>query len=238
MPVIKRSVADNVELDFIEYTPDKVCAAIKKLKAGGSCGPDGYPPLLLKKIKDCVAGPFSLMFTSLMSVGKTPEEWSHALVTPVNKSGVASSVNNYRPISLTSVTCKIMEHVIVSDILSYLRHHETISKQQHGFLSGRSTTSNLLETFNDWTLALNDKNSIAVANIDFAKACDTVCHNKLQHKLQSYGISGCLLSWICSFLNGRTQQTRVGNLLSTITESEQWCCTGQCYWPTSFCIIH
>ena len=75
----------------------------------------------------------------------------------------------------------------------------------------------MLETFNDWTLALNDKNSVVVANIDFAKAFDTVCHSKLQCKLQSYGITGCLLNWIFSFLNGRTQQTRVGNSLSTIT---------------------
>ena len=123
------------------------------------------------------------------------------------------------PLSLTSVTCKIMERAIVLDKLSYLRHHRIISKQQHGFLSGRSTTSNLLETFKDWTLALNDKNSIAVANIDFATAFDAVCRNKLQHKLQSYGISGCVLSWICIFLNSRprTQQARVGNSLSTIT---------------------
>ena len=64
MAVIERSVADNVELDFIELTPDKVCAAIKKLKAGGSCGPDGYPPLLFKKIEDRVAGALSLILTS------------------------------------------------------------------------------------------------------------------------------------------------------------------------------
>ena len=74
MPVIKRSVPENVELDFIDFTPSKVCAAIGKLKAGGSCGPDGYPPLLFKRIKDCIAWPLSLMFTSLMSVGKTPKE--------------------------------------------------------------------------------------------------------------------------------------------------------------------
>ena len=62
-----------------------------------------------------------------------------------------------------------MERVIVCDMLSYLRGHNIINKQQHGFLSGRSTTSNLLETLNDWTIALNYRNSIAVANIDFEK---------------------------------------------------------------------
>jgi len=69
----------------------------------------------------------------------------------------------------------------------------------------------------DWTLALNSKNSVAVAYIDFAKAFDTVSHCKLMCKLESYGICGPLLCWICSFLNGRTQQTRVGNSLSAKT---------------------
>jgi hypothetical protein len=62
--VIERSVPDNVELDFSEFTPNKVRAAIKKLKAGGSCGPDGYPPLLFKRITDSFEGPFSLILTS------------------------------------------------------------------------------------------------------------------------------------------------------------------------------
>ena len=169
-----------------------------------------------------------------MSVGKIPKEWSHAIVTPVYKSGAASFVNNYRPISLTCVTCKIMKRVIVSDIVNYLRHHGVISMQQHGFLSGRSTTSNLLETFKDWTLASNDKNSVAVANIDFAKAFDTVCHSKLQCKLQSYRITGCLLSWICSFLNGRTQQTRIGKSLTTITSLSSGVVQGSVIGPLLF----
>jgi len=73
-------------------------------------------------------------------------------VTPVYKIGPASSVANYRPISLTCVACKLMERVIVNEMLCFLRMHGLITKHQHGFLSGRSTTSNLLETLNDWTL--------------------------------------------------------------------------------------
>jgi len=86
-----------------------------------------------------------------------------------------------------------MKRVILCDMLTYLCRHRSISKQQHGFLSGRSTTSNLLDTFNGWTLALNSKNSVAVAYIDFAKAFDTVSQCKLVCKLESYGICGPLL---------------------------------------------
>ena len=82
----------------------------------------------------------------------------------------------------------------------------------------RSTTTNLLETMQDWTLAIHSKRSVFAIYIDFAKAFDTVRHNKLIHKLSCYGISGNLLQWIKSFLCCRTQQTRVGNCLSCILE--------------------
>ena len=142
------------DIETIVFTPGLVNAAIKKLKLGGASGPDGLPPRLFKKLADSIAGPdgLSLMFTSFMSIGKIPEEWKHAVVTPVYKNGSASSAANYRPISLTCVACKLMERVIVNETLCFLRKHGLITKHQHGFLSGRSTTSNLLETLNDWTL--------------------------------------------------------------------------------------
>ena len=83
MPTFERSVPDSVAIDSVEFTPEKVRTEIRKLKASGSCGPDGYPPLLFKRTADCIAEPLSLMFTSLMSVSKIPVEWSHSIVTPV-----------------------------------------------------------------------------------------------------------------------------------------------------------
>jgi hypothetical protein len=84
------------------------------------------------------------------------------------------------------------------------------------FLSGQSTCANLLETLNDWTLAIKDKKSIIVAYIDYSKAFDTVSREKLLIKLSAYGISGNLFDWINCFLSNRTHQTRVGSHLSNI----------------------
>jgi Reverse transcriptase (RNA-dependent DNA polymerase) len=126
----------------------------------------------------------------------------------VFKRGEAANVNNYRPISLTSVAGKIMERVISTDMLQYLRQDNIISKHRHGFLSGRSMSTILLETLNDWTLAIKNKQSIVIAYIDysnFSKAFDCVTCEKLLIKLSAYGITGNLLKWIDSFLSNRTQ---------------------------------
>ena len=84
-------------------------------------------------------------------------------------------------------------------MLSYLRNHSLISKQQHGFLSKMSTTTNLLESLNDWSVSFENGTNQTIAYIDFAKAFDSVCHSKVVTKLRHYGISGDLLEWITDF---------------------------------------
>ena len=88
-----------------------------------------------------------------------------------------------------------MERVILNETLCFLRRYGLITKHQHGFWSGRSTTSNLLEALNDWTLTIHNKKSVAfhtserywpyIAYIDFKRAFDCVSHSKLLLKLRS-----------------------------------------------------
>ena len=129
------------------------------------------------------------------------------MVTPLFKKGHSTDVSNYRPISLTSMCCKIMESVIKDDILDHLLSNGLISRHQHGFLARRSTGTQLLDCFNDWTLNIENKQSFNVTYIDFAKAFDSVVHCKLILKLMSYGIGGSLyiLFWIQHFLTDRFQ---------------------------------
>jgi hypothetical protein len=127
-----------------------------------------------------------------------------------------------------------MERIIVRDMLFYLMSHKLISKQQHGFLCRKSTTTNLLETLNDWSLAINQKKGVAAAYIDYAKAFDTVCHDKLCHKLAAYGIAGTLLQWIGSFLSDRSMCTRVGSSLSSYCELSSGVIQGSVLGPLLF----
>lgn len=236
LPKFEKLVPDNIFFENIVFTSDNVYNNLRKLKNSTSCGPDGFPPVLFKTLAADLAFPLSLLFNNSMSVGKPPDEWKKAIVVPIAKEGLASDVNNYRPISLTSVVCKLMERIIVQQLSSYLLQHRLITHQQHGFVTGKSTSTNLLEALNDWTLAVDDKDGVTVAYIDYAKAFDSVSHQKLSVKLQGYGLSGNVFAWIQSFLSGRTQCTRVGNSFSASECLTSGVVQGSCIGPLLFVI--
>ena len=181
----------------------------KKIKPKFSQGPDGYSSYLLTKIVPAIAEPVSIMYQSFMSVGRIPTMWISAIITLLHKKQVSSDPSNYRPVSLTSVFCKLMERAVFLDLINYLLSNKLINKQQHGFVKRKCSLQplyNLLESLSDWTLNVENGRRQIVAYIDFAKAFDSVCHSKLLIKLSQYGIKGSLLEWIRYFLTGRSHQ--------------------------------
>ena len=216
IPAINNNVILCSVAETVTFAEAEVMKAFNKLKPNLSSGPDNLPPLLFKRLKYSMAKPLALLYNQLMSVGYVPDSWKNAFITPVYKKGPAESVKNYRPISLTCVAGKIMERLVANEIYRHLQHNDLLSSVQHGFVKGKSTCTNLLECFNDWTQMLQNKSSVTVAYIDFTKAFDSVSHKKLFTRLHLYGIRGNLLQWIRNFLTDRTHQTRVGWSLSKI----------------------
>jgi len=149
-------------------------------------------------------------------------------------SRLLSRPSNYRPISLTSIFSKLMERVIVLDMLHYCRQQGLISKQQHRFLAKKSTVTNMLSCMKDWTCALMNKTPVAVAYIDFHKAFDSVCYAKLFCKLQSMGFTENLLKWLENFLSDRWQCIRVGDRLSEPRKIISNVIQGSCIGPLLF----
>ena len=142
-----------------------------------------------------------------------PKEWKDAHITPISKKGSRAASNNYRPVSLTSIACKIMEKVIRKKTIEHLKR--LMSESQHGFIEGRSCMTQLIESVEVWTRLLDDGIPIDVVYLDFAKAFDSVPHRRLLIKLESYGIQGNLLSWIKDFLIGRRQRVFVNGAPSS-----------------------
>jgi len=197
---------------------------------------DGLPPLLVKKLSSSLLEPLTLLYTSFLSVGTIPDEWRCAVVMPIHKGGPADDVSNYRPIALTSVFSKIMERVVASKTSSYMLQHGLMNKQQHGFLTKKSTSTNLMESLNDWTLAVNNRQGVSVAHIEYKKAYDSLCHSKLFIKLNAHGITGNLLLWLKDFLHNRSQVTQVGDAYSSENNLVSGIVQGSCLGPLLFVI--
>ena len=166
-------------------------------KTSRSLDPDGFSTSFIKKLRSTLAYPLAVLFAHIFEGGVIPDAWGVAHVTPIHKKGVSSAVENYRPISLTSVICKVFERIVKEQMLDYLRKHDLITRHQHVFLSKHSTTTKLLATLNDWTLALRNKHVVDAVYFDFSKAFVSMVHSRLQTKLQGYGFDGklyCVLS--------------------------------------------
>ena len=126
---------------------------------------------------------------------------------------------NYRPVSLTCITCKLFEHIICKHILVHLEDHKILTYLQHGFRSGRSCETQLITTFQDLAQMHNKKGSqIDIAILDFSKAFDTVPHDGLLSKLKHYGIDGKILLWIYNFLKNRKQSVVVDGKQSNLID--------------------
>ena len=123
-----------------------------------------------------------------MQLGQLPEDWKLANVTPVFKNGQRNLPNNYRPISLTSQACKVLESIICDHIITFLSDKNIFCTQQHGFTYHKSCFTNLLETFEDWTKSNDQGLSTDIVFLDFKKAFDSVPHQRLLIKLRGYGI--------------------------------------------------
>lgn len=213
--VFSEANVEKNKLSDIDFGIDQVLRILSKLKSKKSRGPDGLSAEFLRNVSTSIAYPLTFIFNQSFCNARLPQIWKQAHVTPVFKKGASSDPNNYRPISLTCICCKIMETIIKDQTLTYLRKTNKISKQQHGFLARHSTCSQLIEAVNDWTIGLNSKSSVDVVYIDFKKAFDSVVHSKLLYKLSCVGICGRLLLWIADFLSQRSQAVIIGDSLSS-----------------------
>lgn len=115
----------------------------------------------------------------------------------VTKNAYLGLASNYRPVSLTSILCKILEHALCSNILT---------DAQHGFRKQRSFESQLILTVQDLAKGIDSREQKHLILLDFSKVFDKVPHERLLHKIDQYGIRGSTHAWLSEFLTDRKQQ--------------------------------
>ena len=168
-----------------------------------SSGLDGIPAIVLKRCAPELAPILTRLFQLSYDKGVFPDSWKIARVQPVPKKGSKSLPSNYRPISLLSVVCKVMEKCINSQILKYLEKHKLIHDRQYGFRQQRSTADLLAFVGHHWNRSLEFHGESQIVALDISKAFDQVWHAALLNKLPSYGLSPKLCVWIGGFLSNR-----------------------------------
>ena len=196
------------------FDQDNVSKAMLKTRSSTTVDPQGFCTYFLKQIKNSIVLPLCKIFEVSYVTGALPYQWLEAVVIPIHKKGSRSSVDNYRPISLCSTICKLMESVINEYITSHLKLHGLLKLQQFGFQKNKSCALQLVDCVNKWTKSLDAKNPIDIVYIDFQKAFDSVVHSKLLVKLPSYSFPPLLLLWIKNFLLNRSQRVKINNALS------------------------
>ena len=211
----------DIPIDFsndgqydITFFPHKIEKLLSNTNSNKASGPDGIHGQILKNCATSLAKPISLMFKLAYNIGSIPREWKLANVVPVHKKGSKENVENYRPISLTCLVMKTFERIIKDTILTHTSH--LLDPRQHGFLSKKSCTTNMIGFCDSLALSLNDCISTDVIYFDFSKAFDSVNHDIILHKLKYlYNIDGRLLKFIKGYLCGREQQVVLGNSISS-----------------------
>ena len=172
-------------------------------------GPDNISCRILRELSAELAPVLSGIFTQSIESEEITHDWTQALVTPIFKKGYRHLAENYHPVSLTSVPCKILEHIICSHVRDHLDRHNILPTLQHGFRKRHSCESQLLTTLQD-LLSLHDRGvQVDLVVLDFANAFDTVPHESLLGKLKYYGIDSNINQWVRAFLTNRSQEVMV-----------------------------
>ena len=208
IPNIAPKDLETPPIDSFSLTEEDVTKALKNLKTDKSPGIDGIHPRPLKELAEVLSKPITIIFQKSISTGQLPKDWLDAVVSPIYKKGERFLAENYRPVSLLCIISKVLESIVTPQIINHIKNNKLATSRQHGFTTGRSTTTNLLEALNIWSEAIMHDIPVDILFLDYAKAFDSVPHKRLMKQVESFGIQGQALKWIEAFLSNRRQQVR------------------------------
>ena len=120
----------------------------------------------LKSCVEVLSPSIVALFNKSLSRGEIPDAWREAIVIPIHKKSSKSDPKNYRPVSLTSSVCKLLENIVRQHLQTHLNKHNLLIDNQHGFRSKRSCETKLISTLNDWCKALGNKQNIEIIYLD------------------------------------------------------------------------
>ena len=162
----------------IDIHVNGVAKLLRGIKAHKATGPNAIPARLLKEAADQLAPILTSIYRASLQQATVPEEWKKANVVPIFKKGDLSAASSYRPVSLTSIASKVMEHGISSQVMRHLDINDVLHDAQHGFRKRRSCETQLLLSADDFLKTLDKNVQTDAILLDFSKAFDTQTSNE------------------------------------------------------------
>ena len=190
-----------------EIPVEMVLTSLKQLDINKATGSGRIPVRLLKETAEQISPSLIMLFNKSLRLGIFPGDWKLANIVPIFKKGKRDFVENYRPISLLPVISKVLERCILPGLRDHISH--LISREQHGFLAGRSCVTQLTRVLHYIGDQLDAGKQIDIIYLDMSKTFDKVDHTKLLGRLHQYGITCKLHDWFRSYLQERKQQVTV-----------------------------
>jgi len=188
----------------------------RKLTSLSNSGSDSVPIFIYKYLKSEISSIISRLFNLSVIEGEFPSCLKTARVVPVYKSGSASLVSNYRPISILSVLSKVFEKLMYDRLISFLDSNDVLTNNQFGFRKHHSTSDAVLQFLNDAYMSLEKNSHFVTVCLDLSKAFDTVSHDILLRKLSHVGVRGLSSQWFTSYLCNRSQYVRIRGIKSDL----------------------
>lgn len=200
---VPQAVSHHLSFGIGPFSENEICQCIKKkVKANMMSGDDRIPAFLVNDLSSVLAYPLKLIFNLSLSCGTFPSCWKLTRISPIFKKGDSALVSNYRPVTILSNFAKVFDSLVYSEV--YRNVHPYISVSQHGFMSGRSTVTNLLSITQTISETLDAGGQMDVIYTDFSRAFDTIDHRILLTKLEHLGCNPQLVKFFQSYLLNRS----------------------------------
>ena len=157
------------DISDIIFTQNGISKLLLNIRPCKAAGPDELPARVLKELANEISAPLTFLYQQSFETGELPHDWSQATVTAIYKKGSKLDPGNYRPVSLTCILCKSMEHIVFSHMASFPEDNDILTFRQHGFRPGFSCETQLVSAIHDWALTLNSRGQTDVALLDLVR---------------------------------------------------------------------
>ena len=195
-----------------------VLKLLRDLEIHKATGPDEVPVFILKSAASQLAPILTRLYQYSLDSGEVPIDRKNSHIVLVFKKGEKHLPSNYRPVFLTTIACKVLEHIVHRSVVDHLDRHKILTDNQHGFRAKRSCESQLVTTIQTIASTMSTKGQVYIILLDFAKAFDKVPYQRLLHELDYHWERNSTLHRIESFIhqrNSRSSLTEQNHLKQT-----------------------